>query len=110
VADTSGEHGSSAAPVQEHGEHKPHAVGREKRRFNLGTWLYPGGKLSLEKLSYTMLFASAAMIAVGIVLGSIVHYTVYIASAGSLLLLAGIVLYIISQLMAPESETGGAKA
>jgi phage shock protein PspC (stress-responsive transcriptional regulator) len=116
VADTSGEHGSHN-PAHEHagethiaGEHHTDHGHAAKQRFNLKAWLMPNGKLSLENLSYLMLFASTAMIAIGVGLGTFVRYTVYIASAGSLLLLAGIVIYIISQLMAPESETGGAKA
>jgi len=115
VADTSGEHGSHS-PAHEHagethivGEH--HADhGHSSKHFDLGAWLKPNGKLSLENLSYLLLFASVALIAAGIGLGSFVKPTIYMASIGSLLLLASIILYIISQLMAPESETGGAKA
>jgi len=115
VADTSGEHGSHN-PAHEHAGETHSAVEHHtdhvhsSKRFNLNAWLMPNGKLSLENLSYFLLFASAAMIAIGVGLGTFVRYTVYIASVGSLLLLASIILYIISQLMAPESETGGAKA
>ena len=116
MADTSGEHGSHN-PAHEHAgethsavEHHTDHGHSSNRRFDLGTWLKPNGKLSLENLSYLLLFASTAMIAIGVGLGTFVRYTVYVASVGSLLLLASIILYIISQLMAPESETGGAKA
>lgn len=73
--------------------------------------MWPHGKLSIENLSFAILFASVAMIGAGIGLGSFVRYTAYLASGGSLLLLLGIVLYIISQLLIPEKqETGQVKA
>lgn len=116
MADTSGEHGSHS-PAHEHageahsaGEHHTDH-GHSSKRFDLKAWLMPNGKLSLENLSYLMLFVGAALVAVGIGLGSFVHYTVYLASGGSLLLLAGIILYIISQLLEiPKNETGQVKA
>ncbi len=75
----------------------------------MGAWLRPGGKLSLENLSFLLIFASTALIVAGIGLGSFVQYTVFLAAFGSFVLLAGIILYIASQLITPSQERGEQK-
>jgi len=54
---------------------------------------------SKEELSYKIIFLSALMIFVGLLLGSFIKYTVLLAMGGSFLLLVGLILYIISRLM-----------
>jgi len=56
-------------------------------------------KEKLEDASYKAIVLSAIMIAIGLLLGSFIKYTVIIASIGAFILLVGIILYIISQLV-----------
>jgi len=59
---------------------------------------------TLENVSYLLMIASAAMVAIGIGLGSFVYGTVYIAVAGAAIFLPAIVIFIASQLMLPHSS------
>lgn len=52
----------------------------------------------LEEISYKTVILSAAMIFIGLLLGSFVKYTVLLASFGVFILLVGIILYLIAQL------------
>ena len=57
-----------------------------------------------ENLGYVLLMGGAVMVALGVGLGSFIKYTVFIGVVGALLSLLGIVLYIVSQLMAPAKK------
>ena len=58
----------------------------------------------LESLSYKIFLVSTALILVGILLGSFIKYTILIGSLGGLLLIAGIVVYISSQIFREEGK------
>lgn len=78
----------------------------EGKKFDVMAWLKESkGGERYERISYLLIFAAVAMVMAGILLGSFVRYTVYVAAAGALLLLPGIVLYIASQLMERRNET-----
>lgn len=51
-----------------------------------------------EEISYKIVILSAVMIFIGLLLGSFIKYTVFLASFGVFILLVGIILYIIAQL------------
>ena len=53
----------------------------------------------LEEISYKSVLISAAMIFLGLLLGSFVKYTIHLATIGTFILLVGIILYIISQMV-----------
>ncbi|MCD6477140.1 MAG: hypothetical protein J7K26_03200 [Candidatus Aenigmarchaeota archaeon] len=55
-------------------------------------------KIKVAKVSYNLTIMSTIMIFLGILLGSFIPYTVYLASIGSFLLLISIIIYIISEL------------
>ena len=58
----------------------------------------------LESLSYKIFLISIALILVGILLGSFIKYTILIGSFGGFLLIAGILIYIASQVFKEENE------
>ena len=58
----------------------------------------------LESLSYKIFLVSLALILVGILLGSFIKYTILIGSFGGFLLIAGILIYIASQVFKEENE------
>ena len=62
------------------------------------------GKTKLETMSYWTIIASAVLLILGILLGSFVQGTVYLASFGALLLMVGICIYIVSQLIEKTEE------
>jgi len=64
------------------------------------------GKNKWESLSYKAMIVSAVLIFSGILLGSFIQYTIYLASFGSLLLMLGICLYIASQLIEKTDKEG----
>lgn len=67
---------------------------------NFMIWLKgKSGKEFLENLSYVLIILSAACIAIGILLGSFVKYTVLIAAFGAFMIIPSIIIYIISQLI-----------
>ena len=53
----------------------------------------------MENRSYLVIIIAVVLIGVGMLLGSFVKYTIFLASAGSLFLIIGIIMYIASQLM-----------
>ena len=53
----------------------------------------------LERLSYTFMITAAVLFSVGFLIGSFVGGFIYIAAFGSFLLVAGISLFIISELI-----------
>ena len=57
----------------------------------------------LESLSYKIFLVSLALILVGILLGSFIKYTILIGSFGGFLLIAGILIYIASQVFEIDS-------
>ena len=59
-------------------------------------------KEKIERFSYLVVIVSAAMIMLGMLLGSTVQYTVLLATFGSFLTIVGIVLYVFSQFMKGE--------
>lgn len=111
MEDTSAE--QKVEHVQTHHEQAvpPHEHHEEKKKFNFIRWLKGSNTQEfLENLSYVLIMSSAALLFVGIGLGSFVRYVVFLGAAGALLILVGIILYIVSQLMAPEKGTGEASA
>jgi len=83
----------------------------EGSKFDVGKWLKGGSQPQFyERLSFLLIFAAVAMIWVGLLLGSFIQYTVFIAAFGALLLLPAIMIYIASQLMEKKSETATAHA
>ena len=56
----------------------------------------------LESLSYKIFLVSLGLILVGILLGSFIKYTILIGSFGGFLLIAGILIYIASQVFKEE--------
>ena len=64
------------------------------------------GKNKWESLSYKAMIISAVLIFFGILLGSFIQNTIYLASFGSLLLMLGICLYIASQLIEKTDKEG----
>lgn len=56
-------------------------------------------KQFIERLSYLIIFIAAGLIFVGLLLGSFIKYTVFLAAFGSAFVLIGICIYIISQLI-----------
>ena len=82
----------------------------EGTKFDLNVWLKGNGKAQhYEHISFLLICVATLLIMVGTIVGSFVRYTVYIAAAGALLLLPGIILYIASQLMEVRHETAAAK-
>lgn len=74
--------------------------------FNVEHWLKSGSRQQFyERLSYLLVAVSVGLLMLGMILGSFVQYTVYLASFGALLLLPAIMLYIASQLMEVKHET-----
>jgi len=64
----------------------------------------PEGKNKYETWSYRIIILSAIMIFFGILLGSFIQGTIYLASFGALLTMAGICIYIVSQLIEHTEE------
>ncbi len=62
------------------------------------------GNSKWETRSYWIIIASAVLIFFGILLGSFIQGTIYFASLGSLLLMLGICIYIVSQLIERTEE------
>lgn len=62
------------------------------------------GKTKWETISYWTIIASAVLIFFGILLGSFVQGTIYFASLGSILLMLGICIYIVSQIIERTEE------
>lgn len=83
---------------------------RPKKKFDLMTWLKGDSKRQFyEHLSFLLILLSVLLIWLGMLLGSFVQYTVYLAAFGALLLLPAIIIYIASQLMEEKkSETAPA--
>ncbi len=54
---------------------------------------------TLENLSFLLIVISAGMISLGIGLGSFFRYVILLASFGAFVLLAGIILFIVSEFM-----------
>jgi len=80
---------------------------KDERKFM--KWLRGNSKQEhWERMGYTIIFSAAAMIFIGLLLGSFVPYIVYIGSFGAFLLLVGISIYIVSQLI--ENKTGSVSA
>jgi hypothetical protein len=57
---------------------------------------------TLENISFLMIILSAAMLALGLALGSFFKYVILLAPAGAFTLLVAIVLFIISQFISEE--------
>jgi hypothetical protein len=78
--------------------------------FNVEHWLKSGGSRQFyERLGYLLVMVSVALVIVGMILGSFLKYTIYMAFLGALLLLPAILFYIASQLMEVRHETAAAK-
>ena len=81
----------------------------EGNKFDIKAWLKAGGRQQFyERLSFLLVFVSAALIWVGLLLGSFVTYTVFLAAFGALLLVPAVMIYIASQLMEEKNETATA--
>jgi hypothetical protein len=104
------EHQAASAPAQHH-EHTEHQHHEEKKGFNFMRWLKGGSRQEFkENASYTVIFAGAIMVGVGLALGTAIKYAIYVGAFGGLFVLAGMGIYIVSQLMAPVKGTGEASA
>ena len=76
----------------------------EKKRFNFLKWLKGNSTRDyVENVSFVIMFISAIMVASGILLGSFVQGTIFIASFGSLFVMVGIVTYIASQFIGVDN-------
>ena len=62
------------------------------------------GKNKWETISYKMIIISAILLFFGILLGSFIQGTIYLASLGALLAMVGICIYIVSQLIDNTEE------
>ncbi len=109
MEDTSVGQGIEQKTEQVQTHHEPHCG--EKKRPKFMIWLKGKNRQEfIGNLSYVVILASAAMLFIGIGLGSFVQYVVFLGAAGALLVLIGIILYIVSQLMAPAKEGTGSGA
>lgn len=59
---------------------------------------------SLENISFYIIVISAAMVSIGIGIGSFIPGTIFIGSLGAFFVMIGIVIYIISQFL--EGKNG----
>ncbi|MEM5804352.1 MAG: hypothetical protein QXU82_00655 [Candidatus Aenigmatarchaeota archaeon] len=81
----------------------------QKNERKFVKWLKGDDRVSRwENVSYAIMFAAAGLIFIGLLLGSFVKYVVYAGAFGAFLLLAGIGVYIASQLI--ENKTGSVSA
>jgi hypothetical protein len=76
---------------EHHAEHKSEGI-----KLNLTNW-GKNTKEVLENVSFFIIVISAIAVSVGIGIGSFIQGTVLIAVTGSFFVMAGIVIYIISQ-------------
>jgi len=74
-----------------HAEHKAEGI-----KLNLTNW-GKNTKEVLENVSFFIIVVSAIAVSIGIGIGSFIQGTVLIAVIGSFFVMAGIVIYIISQ-------------
>lgn len=82
----------------------------EGKKFEFGVWLKGRNRSEYyEHLSFVMISIAVGFVWIGMLLGSFVKYTVYLAAFGALLLLPAIMLYIASQLMEVKNETAVAQ-
>ncbi len=58
----------------------------------------------LEDLSYKIIIASAAMVVLGLFIGSFVNFFVFIAIFGAFFTMVGIITFIASQFMEEKAE------
>ena len=58
----------------------------------------------LENLSYKTIIASAAMVVLGLFIGSFVNFFVFIAVLGAFFVMVGIIMFIASQFMEEKIE------
>jgi F0F1-type ATP synthase assembly protein I len=72
-------------------EHK-----KEKSRFNIRG---SNRKESIENVSFLIIVIAAAMVSVGIGIGSFIQGTIFLSVFGSFFVMIGIVFYIASQFM-----------
>jgi len=71
---------------------------KHKEKFNFKNWIKGKSKKEhWENISFTIIVFSAILIFMGILLGSFIKYTVFMASFGSFLVIVGIIIYIISE-------------
>ncbi len=70
----------------------------ERKKFN--EWLKGRSRQEhLENISFVVLVIAALLVVIGIGLGSFIYGTVLLAMFGAFLILAGIIIYIISQFL-----------
>ncbi len=76
-----------------------------KEKFNFLKWVR--GKNTqefLENGSYVLMVVAAILVSGGLLVGSFVPGVVIVASIGAFILLPGLVIYVISQLMLPDTN------
>ena len=76
-------------------QEKPEEI---KRKSNFRKWLKGENKKEyIENISFIIIVISGILVSLGIVLGSFIQGTILMASLGSFFVMAGIIIYIISQ-------------
>jgi len=71
---------------------------KRKGKFNFKNWLKgKSRKEHWENMSFTIIIFSAILIFIGLLLGSFVKYTIFMASFGSFFVMIGIIIYIFSE-------------
>lgn len=79
-------------------EKKTEEVEQKPKGFNFLKWIKGNGtKEYIENISFVIIVLAGIMVASGILLGSFIQGTIFIASFGSMFVMIGIVAYIVSQ-------------
>jgi len=79
-------------------EHKTEEHHEHKEKFNFQKWIKGSNKSEyIENISFVIILISAVMFSSGIILGSFIQGTILLSVFGSFLVMAGIIVYMISQ-------------
>jgi len=92
------EQGKEHAESKEEHKHEEHKVEHKQEgiKLNLTNW-GKNTKEVLENISFFIIVISAIAVSIGIGIGSFIQGTVLMAVIGSFFVMAGIVIYIVSQ-------------
>lgn len=72
----------------------------EKKKFDFVRLVKGKNRIEyVENVSYLIIGIAAVLLFIGIMAGSFVYGTIYIASIGSLFVFIGIIVFIVSQFM-----------
>lgn len=76
-----------------------------KEKFNFMKWARGKNRQEfLENGSYVLMVVAAVLVSGGLLVGSFVPGVVIIASIGAFILLPALVIYVVSQLMLPDTN------